>query len=93
MRLLPAPELLIVREDEAIVGSRSKIIIPDSVERSCARIGIVMAVGEAPEGYESFRLVEGDMIMFHIHQAMPIKLDGEDFHSVHWNSVIGKIKM
>lgn len=92
MRLIPSPGRIVVKEDESIVQQRGLIIAPDTARRDCARFGIVMAVGTKPINMSDFPLSEGDLVMFHVHESMPIKIDGEEFYVVDWSDVLGKLR-
>lgn len=95
MRIQPAPGMLVVKEDDTIMSKQSRIIIPDTArENDCARFGIVMRMGEKREELKykqsSFNLTEGDVIIFHIHSSMPIRVDNDKFYLIQQDWVLGK---
>lgn len=101
MRLIPSPGRVIVRQDDSILKpSGSLIIAPDiAKEADCARVGIVMAASLLPwtdEGIDrpiKFPLSVGDVVLFHVHEAMAIKLDGDELHVVNQGDILGRINV
>jgi co-chaperonin GroES (HSP10) len=106
-RFQPSPGRVLVKIDEAIMASKSAIILPESVkDNECSRFAIVMAIGPQFDGEDlrgmvsrslatatKWKLEVGDSVLFHVHEALALKLDGEDYYLVDEEDILGKINL
>lgn len=93
VRFEPSPMRVLVRQTDDIVEQKpeSKIIIPDKAkDNECARVGVVMAVGTLDLEAYPWPLKTGEIVLFHIHNALKVNVDGEELHLVAVDDVLGR---
>ncbi len=94
VRFEPAPmHVLIEQTDEIVEHKKSAIIIPDAAkDNECARVGLVVGIGCIDTETYPWPLKLGDVVLFHIHSALKIHVDGTDYHLVGLDDVLGRFK-
>jgi co-chaperonin GroES (HSP10) len=93
VRFEPSPHRLIVRRaDDVLDVHRSIIVAPDRAkDQDCALAGIVMAVGDMDPEIPALKLEVGDAVLFHVHEALEIKIDGEGYYILSMEGVLGRL--
>lgn len=93
VRFQPSPMRVLVKQTDEIVEQKSTIIVPDKVkDNECARVGLVMAIGPINQEVYPWTLKLGDMVLFHIHNALAVKVDGDEFYLLSVEDVLGRFR-
>lgn len=95
VRFEPSPHRLIVKQTDSVLDSRKTVIIaPDQAkDQECARTGIIMAAGRRDPDAIPYELEVGDAVLFHVHEALAIKIDGDEFYILSMDAVLGKVPL
>ncbi len=94
VRFTPSPmRVLIEQTDEIVEQQKSPIIIPDQAkDNDCARVGVIVAVGVIDFESYPWPLHVGDIVLFHVHDALKVKVDGTDYYLTALDGVLGRYK-
>jgi len=93
VRFQPSPHRVLVQQTDAVLDLRKSVIIaPDQAkDKDCALAGIIMATGKRDPDAVPFEMEVGDAVLFHVHEAISIKIDGSDYYILSMESVLGRV--
>lgn len=92
VRFEPSPMRVLLKQSDELVDKKSIIVIPDAAkDNECARYGVVMAYGKIDPEIVPWTLALGDLVLFHIHEAVKVVVDGDEFYLTGIDGVLGRL--
>lgn len=95
-KIIPLGDRVLIRALEAVIKTKSGIIIPDTAGKERPEQGVVVAVG-AGRTTDTGVLIEpsvkaGDEVLFSKYGPEEIKIDGEEFFILNESQILAVIK-